>query len=245
MAANLKIASEFGNAEVKVDPIHGEPRKVNGKAIKVKSDGSPVLKYKDPTGTDELVYQEIDAATGQPIKGRTSVYVDPNGKEYAKDEVTAYYQTEDDELIPATKNVKTDVFEIKKWEPLENYLDKYQMESYYQVRPSAGDSTRDHTKRLNVELNTVELFKLWKHMTKEGVVGRGELNLSSSGYLKKYAYLRPIKVGTDGWSFEIAVFKENKPITWHEKLDWQPSMLNKGATVKVKGKEDATVVSEI
>lgn len=239
----MKINSEYGSADVKVDLIHGEPRKLNGKEIVMKSDGSPKLKYRDQQGND-LMWLEVDKVSGSVIKGKSVGYGGADGIILPKEQVVTLYELEDGTFVEAVKNEKTDVFEITKWEPLENYMDKYQMDSYHQVRPDCGDSVKDHSKKLNVEVNTVELFKLWKKMNADNIVGRGEWP-SASGYLKKYAYLRAVKVGTDAWSFEIAVFKETKPVTWSEKLDWKPAMLNQGGAVKIKGKNTTTVVEDI
>lgn len=239
----MKINSEYGSADVKCDLIHGDPRKLNGKEIVMKND-APKLTYKHSQTGEVLLWGEKDKVSGNLILGKNVGYVDSTGNFVPKELITAFYELEDGTLAEAIKNVKTDIFQIEKWEPIENYTDKYQMESYYQVRPDCGDSIKDHSKLLNIEVNTVELFKLWKKMTTDCIVGRGEWP-SSSGYLKKYAYLRPVKVGTDGWSFEIAMFKENKPVTWSEKLDWKPTMLNQGGSVQLKGKNTVTKVEDI
>jgi hypothetical protein len=201
--ANLKIVSEVATCDVKLDVIHGDPRKVNGKTIEMKNDGAPALVYKDPTGKEVVQYQEIDATTQQPIQGRSSVYVDKAGNQYQKNEVLAFYKVaESDELIPAIKNDKTEVFEVKTWDTLENYLNKYQMDKYYQVSPSSGVSKKDFAKQQAIEANTIELKKLWDHMTKNEVVAKGTLNITSAGYLPSVGYLRAITLGNQ-WTFEV------------------------------------------
>jgi len=218
---NLKIVSEYATCDVKLDVIHGEPRKVNGLEIVMKDDGSPKLTYKDPSGTEIVRYAEVDAVTGQPIQGRTSVYMDKLGNVYQKAEIKAYYETVDGQFIEANKNEKTEVFEIKAYEPIENYLNKYQMDKYYQVKPSPGLSKKDFAKEQAIEANTVELLKLWLHMDKNEVVARGTLNITSAGYLPSVGYLRAIRLGKDKWTFEMAVFKETKPFSWSESVDFK------------------------
>lgn len=224
--ANLKIVSDVATCDVKLDVIHGEARQVNGKQIEMKDDGSPKMTYKDPTGTDVVFYQEFDVATRLPIQGRNSMYVDQSGKAYNKAEVLPFYKVaESDELIPATKNEKTEVFEVRTWDSLENYLNKYQMDKYYQVSPSSGVSKKDYAKELAIQSNTAELKKLWDYMHAKGVVGKGVLNITSAGFLPSVGYLRAIQLG-DRWTFEMAIFKETKPFNWSEGMDWKPTLTN-------------------
>lgn len=242
--ANLKIVSDVATCDVKLDVIHGDARKVNGKEIEMKDDGSPKIIYKEPTGKDIIVYQEFDAVTQQPIQGRTSAYVDPSGKAYQKSEALPFYKVADsDELIPATKNDKTEVFEVRTWDTVENYLDKYQMDRYYQVRPSSGVSKKDFAKALAIQANTVELKKLWSYMYDKKVVGKGVLNITSSGFLPSVGYLRAIKLG-DKWTLEMAIFKETKPFIWSEALDWKPT-LSESLPKVVKGKHSTAQVEEL
>lgn len=249
MSVNLKIVSDVASAEVKLDVIHGDPRKVNGKEIVMKDDGSPKLTYKDPSGVEDVHYVELDAVTQQPLQGRTAVYMDKNGTVYQKSEAKAFYQVADSsgeptgELIEATKNEKTEVFEVKAWEPVENYLNRYQMDKYYQVRPSPGLAKKDFAKQQAIEANTVELLKLWQHMNNKGVVARGTLNITSAGYLPSVGYLRAVDLGGGKWTFEVAVFRETKPFTWSEDVEFKPTAK---ATVKpTKGTKATAQVDEL
>lgn len=239
---NMKIVTEFGTCDVKLERISGEARKVNGKPIEMKSDGSPKLKYKDPTGTNEVLYTEMDVHSGALISGRSSCYVDGvTGKQYQKNEIVPFYIVEDtQELIPAVKNEKTEVFEVRAWEDVANYLNKYQMDAYYQVYPSSGVSKKDFAKKQAVESNTAELKKIYEHMRDKGIVGRGTLNITSAGYLPSVGYLRAVTLPDGNWTFEVAIFKENKPFTWSEKPDWRPT-LKKPVPVTSNGQVAASI----
>lgn len=226
MSYNLKIQSDIATCSVKLDLIKGEPRKVNGQTILMKPEGAPTLKYKTTAG--QLArYVEIDNATQNLLSsGRSSVYVDEDGNQHDKKNLEAFYVTEEDALIPAMINEKTEIFEIKKWEPAINYLDRYQMDKYYQVRPSSGTSKKDYVKQREVEFNTEQMKKLWDYMFSESVVGRGTLNVTSSGYLPSVGYLRAVDPDDTGksWTFEMAVFKQSKPFSWKELRTWTPTL---------------------
>ena len=57
--------------------------------------------------------------------------------------------------------------------------------------------------------------KLYDYMAKEQVVGRGVMNITSSGYLPTIAYIRPVDVdGNGAWTLEVGVFKQQKRFTW-------------------------------
>jgi hypothetical protein len=220
---NLKIVSEFGSADVKIERIKGDARRVNGKEIEMKTDGSPKIVYKDPTATDLLEYAEFDDATGTRIQGRTAKYVDQKGTEYSKQEITPFFKVqESEELIQACKNEKTEVFEVRAYEDCQNYLDRYQMDAYYQVYPSSGTSKKDFAKAQAVEANTTELKKIWEALYGKNVVAKGTLNISSAGFLPSVGYLRAVELPGNKWTLEMAVFKENKPFSWSCDREWQP-----------------------
>ena len=222
MSSNLKIVCDVATCDVKLDVIHGEGRKVNGRAIIMKKDGSaPQIRYKDPTGNTPVQYQEVDATTGAILQGRTSVYADASGNVFQKSEVKPYYETVDGDMIEASKNQKTEVFEIKAFEPVENYLNKYQMDKYYQVRPSPGLAKKDFAKAQAIESNTTEMLKLYTHLNHNEIVARGVLNITSAGFLPSVGYLRAVDLGNNTWTLEIAIFKETKPFSWSEKIEFK------------------------
>ena len=222
---NIKIVWPEGTFDIKLENLSGkaEPRKVNGKPICMKTDGSPEIVRKSPAG--KVVEFARRAPNGDILTETMNCYVDDEGNAFSPAEVLNYYKTEDGELIEATKNDKTDVFEITKFEPLENYLDKYQMDSYHQVKPGQGESKKDFAKRQSIQANTVEMKKLWEKLHSENLVGRGILNLTSNGWLPSVGYIRAIKVNGSKWTLEMAVFKQPKMFTWIEELEFKPTKI--------------------
>ena len=213
---NVKVVWKEGTCDVKLENLSGkgEPRKVNGKEIVMKSDGSPKITYKNPSG-DELAFCRVDQ-NGTVIAGSLSNgYANSKG-ELAQDKVP-YYETIDGEHIEAVKNEKSEVFEVSKFEPMKAYLDRYIIDKFYQVKPSQGKSKKDYQRNVTIRANTVALKKLYDHMVKNNVVGRGTLNITSSGFLPTIAYIRPVSApngSQDEWTLEIGVFKQQKRFTW-------------------------------
>lgn len=219
----VKIVYQGGTFDIKLENLSGkaEPRKVNGKPIEMKRDGTPKIVRRTPEGkTAEFARQAPD---GTILTEVSNIYIDENKNPYEDAQLTKYYVTEDGEEIEATKNEKTEVFEITKYEPLENYLDKYQMDSYHQVKPGVGESKKDYAKKVAIGANTVEMKKLWDKLNSENIVGRGTLNLTSNGWLPSVAYVRAVKVNGTKWTLEIAIFKQPKQFTWLEELDFKPT----------------------
>lgn len=209
----LKILSDIATADIKLSNLSGKTnRKVNGKEIEMKQDGSPQIVLKTAQGKE---CKFVRLSKGAVVEEVTNGYQDEDGNTYNKADLVPHYVTVDGEHIPASVNEKTEVFEIKTWEPVQNYLDKYQMDTYYQVKPSQGKSKSDFTRKQTYQANTIALKKLWDHMVKNQVVGKSVLNITSSGYLPSVAYLRAVEI--DGkWTFEIAIFKQPKVFEWVE-----------------------------
>jgi hypothetical protein len=226
----LKIVWPEGSFDIKLENLSGkaEPRKVNGKPICMKTDGSPEIVRKAPNG--KMVEFARRAPDGSILTETMNCYVDDTGTAYAPNEVLNYYKTEDGDLIEATKNEKTEVFEVSKFEPLENYLDKYQMDTYHQVKPGTGESKKDFAKKLAIQANTVGMKKLWDKLNSENLVGRGTLNLTSNGWLPSVGYIRAIKVNGSKWTLELAVFKQPKMFTWVEELEFKPTQIQQPQT---------------
>jgi hypothetical protein len=189
----------------------------------MKTDGSPKVTFKNTRG-EELKFSRYDKATGTPIKDSNGTaiemgncYVDPTGNIVPTPEIVPYYTTESGKFIQAVKNHKTEVFEITKWEPIKNYLDKYIIDAYYVIKPSQGKSKADVQRKLNIKVNVKGMKKLYDHMINKGIVGRGVLNVTSSGYLPSIAYVRPVREPNDSkdtWALEIGVFKQQKRFTY-------------------------------
>ena len=222
---HLKIVCDICTFDSKTESLSGkaEPRKVNGKEIEMKTDGSPVIHRKNSKGND-LVFCKVK--NGQPLLDASGKkeelgngYMDSNNQ--LATDVVPYYKALNGDTIPATKNEKTEVFEITKWEPSTNFTDKYIVDKYYQVKPAQGKSKKDFQRLACINANTREMKKVWDYMTKEEVVGRGILNISSAGYLPTIAYLRPVSLGSH-WTIEIGIFKQQKRYTWLEEKDFKP-----------------------
>lgn len=230
---NLKIVAEGIQADVKVINLKGksDPRKVNGKPIKMK-EGSPVITYMTSTG-DPVEFVRVK--DGQVVENLSNAYREPKSDTlYQVSELIAHYETKDGELIPAEKNEKTDVYEITSWEPIENYMNRYQMRDYYGIQPSQGESKKDYDRKIARNMNTMNLKKLWDMMMERNIIGKGRLNITSSGYLPSVAYLRAVEINGN-WTFEISVFKEKKQFKWCEEKDFKPVEVKMGkGKVKVE-----------
>jgi hypothetical protein len=223
---NVKIVCSEGSFDAKVESLSGkaEPRKVNGKEVLMKDDGAPQVFYKNTKG-EPLHFARVK--DGKPMvnangenEALSNGYVNDKG-ELCPDTIP-YYQTIDGEFISATKNEKTEIFEITKFEPMQNFTDKYIVDKYYQVKPSQGKSKKDYQRLQSVNANTREMKKIWDYMAEHNVVGRGILNITSAGYLPSIAYLRPVNLGGKQWTLEIGMFKQQKRYSWVEEMDFKP-----------------------
>lgn len=234
----LKIVYDEGTFDIKLENLSGkaEPRKVNGKEIQMKRDGSPVIIRKTNTGK-KCEFTRVDT-NGTLIGEVSNAYLDEDGQIHQEGGLMKYYVAEDGEEMEATKNEKTEVFQISKYEPLEAYLDKYQMDSYHQIKPGQGESKKDYARKLAIQANTVEMKKLWDRLDREQVVGRGILNLTSNGWLPSVAYVRAVKVNGTKWTLEVAVFKQAKRFTWIEEMDFRPSKVEAPKPVTANQVED-------
>lgn len=218
---NIKIICDEATFDVKITNLEGkgEPRKVNGKIIKMKPDGSPEFIRKNEKGE---VVGFFNTKDGQPVltngRGYYTYDEQADGSKTPKDKagmVVCYYETEDGELIQAHNKQKTEVFEIQKFEPLDNYTDKYIISDYYSLIPSKGKSKNDHQRNLNAKANERGMKKLYDYMIKNKVVGRGVLNITSGVGLPNLAYVRPVPIDDKGnWTLEIGTFKQQKRYMW-------------------------------
>ena len=216
---NVKISWQDGTFDVKLENLSGkaEPCKVNGKELEMKTDGSPVIVRKNTKG-DELKFVRVK--NGVPMVNAngeseplSNGYADSKG--VLCQDIVPYYKTIDGDTIPAMKNEKTEVFEISKFEPLKNYTDKYIHDNFYQPKPAQGKSKSDAQRNMTIKANAGQMKKLYEYMKTEGVVGRGVLNPTSSGYLPTIAYIRAVDINTNGdWTLEVATFKQQKRFTW-------------------------------
>ena len=218
---NMKVMCDVATFDVKVANLQGkgEPRKVNGKVIKMKTDGSPELTRRNSQG-DALGFFNTWQGYAVQTNGRGYYTFDenPDGTKTPKakaDMEVSFYETEDGEFIQGTKNHKTEVFEVVKWEPVKNFTDKYIIAGYYGLIPSQGKSKNDHQRGLNIKANERGMKNLCDYMLQHGVVGRGTLNITSAGFLPTIAYIRPVQIDDMGaWALEVGTFKQQKRFPW-------------------------------
>jgi hypothetical protein len=230
--ANVKIVWKEGTFDVSYSNLNGkgEPRKVNGKPILMKPDGGADVARQNSMG-EPLAQFTLDK-DGNPVQSGGRAYCTYSevlsGKKDVKvpkaiaDTVNEFYQTLDGELIPAKEYGKTSIYEIKAFEPLINYTDKYIVKGYYGIAPYQGESKKnetDHNRTLrkakNMALNTIGMKKLYDYLTANQVIGRAELNLTSGSTLSTLAYVRPITLDDKGsWALEFGIFKQGKRFPW-------------------------------
>ena len=214
--ANVKIVSSIATCDVKYTNLSGkgEPRKVNGKYIQMK-DGRADVVRKNSKGELLKFFNEKDGNAVE-TNGRGYYTADVNGIPIAKaDVINQFYQAEDGELIPCKIYQKTEVFEIKKFEPISAYTDKYIIDNYYSLEPSKGKSKTDQARAMQVKVNTAGMRKLYDYMITNKVVGRAELNLTSGGNLNTIAYVRAVPLNDAGdWTLEFGTFRQQKRYLW-------------------------------
>ena len=233
----VKLISPVGQVDVKLENLSGkaEPRKVNGKEIEMKADGSPKMMYKNSHGEILTFAREWN---GQVVQGTTNCYVNDKGVPHTAAETTPHYIALDGEHIPAQKFGKDDVFEIKNWCPESDYTDASVLDKFYQVSPSKGKSKTARTQTQELNANTASLKKLYDYMKQNGVIGKGKLNVSST-YLPTVAYIRAVDIGKSQWTVEIGLFKQKKQFTWLEEKEF------KAKTVKGQPTAAATEAVEV
>ena len=223
MARKLKLITPIGQVDIVIENLSGkaEPRKVNGKDIEMKPDGSPKIIYRNVNG-DLLSFCRV--LNGEPIKeSLNNGYTNEQGELFTNSEALPYFVSIDGEEIEAPKNEATEVFEIK-WNEKDNFTDKYLLDKFYQVKPSSGDTKKEAGKKISIIANTIGLKKIWDYMIENNVIGKGQMNITSAGYLPSYAFLRPVKLNGSKWTFEIAVFKQQKQFSWVEELSFKAIM---------------------
>lgn len=217
---NIKVISKVAAFDAKYVNLSGkgEPRKINGEEIEMKSDGTPELVRQNSKGEPLAFFNTLN---GQPVQttGRGYfTYDESTGVKIAKniaDVVCKYYKTLTGKLIPVVEQGKTEVFEIQKFEPLSAYTDKYIIDTYLNVMPSQGKSKADHQRALTMKANVSGMKKLYDYLLKNEVVGRGILNQTSGGSLPTIAFIRAVPVTKQGdWALEFGLFKQQKRYVW-------------------------------
>jgi len=101
------------------------------------------------------------------------------------------------------------VFTIEGFQPVSNYTDSYVISAYYELFPHNNDMKKDIDKERSIITNLAGMKKLWDYLDQNKVVARGEMIVSSKGFLSSDGYIRAIKFGNK-WTLEVGIFKEEK-----------------------------------
>jgi hypothetical protein len=208
------------------------------KELETKDDGTPLVVRRHEDG-QECTFVRV-LPTGEPVVGTISnMYMHPDKGTFKDADLDKFYVSIEGDEIPFTPKEKTDIFEITSYEPIENYINKYQLTKYYQVMPSDGAKSKSKTskkdvhKALALNLNIAGMFELWRHLNNKKVIGRGQLNVSSTGRLPSYGYIRAVTLPEAQWTLEVALFKQQKEYLWSEALTYTPAKVKEQKTVRV------------
>ncbi len=154
--------------------------------------------------------KQFDISTGAPVQ-YTFKYVDEDGKQFEKSEIT--WKIGDEVVSPVEM---TSVFEIKSYRPVIEFTDRFVIEKYYELSADMGPSSKGKKKtpesereRIRIS-NLMGMRKLWEKLIKEGAVAGGNFNGSSGNFKPGMAFVRAIKINGNKWGLELGVFKEEK-----------------------------------
>jgi len=192
MSYNLQISSKDQNLNFHV------------KYEKLDKAKKPEVKAKAPNGdpvSERTVYQGKVLNQGDTQRQ----WVDPNGKQYSKHELTFWCKDEQVFEIQQTK-----VFEIEGFQPESCYTDDYVIPKYYEIFPSNNGMKKDIDRKIAERVNLSQMRRLWEHLHKNKIVARGEFCPASRGFLASDGYIRAIAKDADRWVLEVGVFKEEK-----------------------------------
>ena len=244
--AKIKIVWEDDNScDVSLVNLSGKadpPMIVNDEGdireLETKGDGTPIVIRRHEDG--EACEYARSLPSGEVVNGVISMgYQHPNGEVFKDAQLNKFYVTVDGEEIAFEPKDKTDIFEIASYEPMDSYMDKYQIVKYYQVMPSDGavskskKSKMDMRKQLTIDVNTAGMLKLWKHLHDNNLLGKGQLNITSTGRLPSYGYLRAVVLPDNEWTLEIALFKQRKEFIWKEKMEFKAQPMKKKVTSNI------------
>lgn len=184
-----------------VDEQHGIS--FNSKRENLSNYKRPEVVATAPNGTvvkERTLYQGQILAPGSTNRS----WADEQGTLYSKQELTFTYEGEQ-----VAENSMTKVFQVTSFETETNYTDRYVIDKYYELFPSANDMKKDFDKEIAIRSNLSQMYKLWERLFNNGEVARGEFCVSSKGFVASDGYIRAISI--DGkWTLEIGVFKEEK-----------------------------------
>jgi hypothetical protein len=158
-------------------------------------------------------------------------WVDEQGKEYSKSELTFWAGDEQVE-----ENSMTKVFDVQGYAPEGDYTDKYVIGTYYELFPDDNGMKKDIDRKRAVDTNLFSMRNLWEKLRKEKIVARAEFIPSSRGFIASDGYIRAIEI-EGKWGLEVGVFKEskvfqhlNEPTAGEEKME--PVMIGKTKRLK-------------
>ncbi|KKU23317.1 MAG: hypothetical protein UX36_C0006G0013 [Microgenomates group bacterium GW2011_GWC1_46_15] len=193
MSRNLQIIDpQLGiSANVKYEPLNaGDKEKAK---VIYKTDSGQIVTM---TNVDDQ---------NKPVTYRKA-YLDPTGVEHPKEQLKAHDESGD--LLVQFE--MTSVFEIIKYEPARNYVDRYIVDKYYEVYPSDDGKKKDADRKLASDLNRQQMKRLYDHLIENGLVAKAEFIASSGHYRAGAGYIRPITFDDGKWTLELGSFKEEK-----------------------------------
>ena len=129
-------------------------------------------------------------------------WVDDNGNTYQKGELSFFYEGEQVE-----ENSQTKILTIEGFQPAKSYTDSYIIDKYYEIYPHTNDMKKDYDKEVARITNLSSMCKLWEYLNQNQAVARGEMIVSSKGFLASDGFLRAISFGNK-WALTLGIFKE-------------------------------------
>jgi len=172
---------------------------------KIKSSTKPKVETKAPNGN--IVKQTtIFQGTPLPAGSTQRKWMDTDGKEWAKGDLS--YWLEGDEIEELTQ---TKVLELEGFQQMDSYMNNYIVGPYYELYPCDNSLKKKADRDITIAQNRNQMFKLWEYLDKENVVARGEFNASTRpGFISSDGFIRAVRVNGTKWTLEIAQFKEEK-----------------------------------
>ncbi len=169
-----------------VDEQHGIS--FNAKRDNLSNYKSPDIVATAPNGNvvkERSVFQDQVLQPGDT----TRQWCDDGGTQYSKKELMFKYEGEE-----VAENSMTKVFNVTSFEAESNYTDRYIIDKYYEIFPSANDMKKDIDKDLAIRANLSQMYKLWERLHNNGEVARGEFCVSSRGFVASDGYIRAIEI---------------------------------------------------
>ncbi|CAK0749379.1 hypothetical protein CCP3SC15_150043 [Gammaproteobacteria bacterium] len=132
------------------------------------------------------------------------MWCDDEGNFHEKKELHFFSGDEEIGEIAMTK-----AFDIQAYEPLSNYTDRYVIDKFYEIMPANNDMKSDYDREMAIKVNLSQMKKLWDFLMETKQVARGEMNVSSRGFISSDGYLRPISI-EGKWTLELGIFSQPK-----------------------------------